>query len=198
MRQAVQNLEESKIREVANAGMGRADVLPFWFGESDEVTPLEVRQAASESLLLGETFYSHNLGLAELREALRRYTAGLHGDPGPDRIAVTSSGVTALMTAMQLLVDAGDEVVVVVPVWPNLPAQPVQWPINNNIILKKLRVAFELKDADLHDILQAADFPVSKPELSALFRKEGQKNYRPCGDQLLRNFLKGLALRLRG
>ena len=81
---------------------------------------------------------------------------------------------------------------------PNLPAQPVQWPINNNIILKKLRVAFELKDADLHDILQAADFPVSKPELSALFRKEGQKNYRPCGDQLLRNFLKGLALRLRG
>lgn len=74
----------------------------------------------------------------------------------------------------------------------------MQWPINNNIILKKLRVAFELKDADLHDILQAADFPVSKPELSALFRKEGQKNYRPCGDQLLRNFLKGLALRLRG
>ena len=81
---------------------------------------------------------------------------------------------------------------------PNLPAHPVQWPINNNIIMKKLRVAFELKDADLHDILQAADFPVSKPELSALFRKEGQKNYRPCGDQLLRNFLKGLALRLRG
>jgi uncharacterized protein YehS (DUF1456 family) len=79
-----------------------------------------------------------------------------------------------------------------------LPAQPVQWPINNNLILKKLRVAFELKDADLHDILQAADFPVSKPELSALFRKEGQKNFRPCGDQLLRNFLKGLTLRLRG
>jgi uncharacterized protein YehS (DUF1456 family) len=79
-----------------------------------------------------------------------------------------------------------------------LPAQPVQWPINNNIILKKLRVAFELKDDDLHDILQAADFPVSKPELSALFRKEGQKNFRPCGDQLLRNFLKGLTLRLRG
>jgi aspartate/methionine/tyrosine aminotransferase len=124
MRSTIEALPGSKIREVANAGLGRPDVLPFWFGESDEVTPLEVRQAASESLLRGETFYSHNLGLAELREALRRYTAGLHGDPGPDRIAVTSSGVTALMTAMQLLVDAGDEVVVVVPVWPNLPAQP--------------------------------------------------------------------------
>ena len=124
MRPTIEALPGSKIREVANAGMGRPDVLPFWFGESDEVTPLEVRQAASESLLRGETFYSHNLGLAELREALRHDTAGLHGDPGPDRIAVTSSGVTALMTAMQLLVGAGDEVVVVVPVWPNLPAQP--------------------------------------------------------------------------
>jgi aspartate/methionine/tyrosine aminotransferase len=124
MRNTVAGLPGSKIREVANAGLGRSDVLPFWFGESDEVTPLAVRQAAMDSLACGETFYSHNLGLAELREALRQYTAGLHGDPGPDRIAVTSSGVTALMTAMQLLIDAGDEVVVVVPVWPNLPAQP--------------------------------------------------------------------------
>ena len=124
MRPTIAELPGSKIREVANAGLGRADVLPFWFGESDEVTPLAVRQAAADALLRGETFYSHNLGLAELREALRHYTAGLHGDPGPDRIAVTSSGVTALMTAMQLLLDAGDEVVVVVPVWPNLPAQP--------------------------------------------------------------------------
>ena len=124
MRHTIAGLPGSKIREVANAGLGRPDVLAFWFGESDEVTPLAVRQAAADSLLRGETFYSHNLGLAELREALRHYTAGLHGDPGPDRIAITSSGVTALMTAMQLLVDAGDEVVVVVPVWPNLPAQP--------------------------------------------------------------------------
>ena len=124
MRPTIAQLPGSKIRDVANAGLGRPDVLAFWFGESDEVTPAEVRQAAADSLLRGETFYSHNLGMAELREALRAYTAGLHGDPGPDRIAVTSSGVTALMTAMQLLVDAGDEVVVVVPVWPNLPAQP--------------------------------------------------------------------------
>jgi aspartate/methionine/tyrosine aminotransferase len=124
MRPTIAQLPGSKIRDVANAGLGRPDVLAFWFGESDEVTPIEVRQAASDSLLRGETFYSHNLGLAELRDALRTYTAVLHGDPGPDRIAVTSSGVTALMTAMQLLVDAGDEVVVVVPVWPNLPAQP--------------------------------------------------------------------------
>ena len=124
MRPTIAQLPGSKIRDVANAGLGRPDVLAFWFGESDEVTPIEVRRAAADSLLHGETFYSHNLGMPALREALRIYTAGLHGDPGPDRIAVTSSGVTALMTAMQLLVDADDEVVVVVPVWPNLPAQP--------------------------------------------------------------------------
>ena len=124
MRPALNDLPASQIREVANAGLGRPDVLAFWFGESDEVTPEPVRQAAAQSLLRGETFYSHNLGLPELRQALRAYTAGLHGDPGDDRIAVTSSGVTALMTAMQSLVSAGDEVVVVAPVWPNLPAQP--------------------------------------------------------------------------
>jgi aspartate/methionine/tyrosine aminotransferase len=124
MRETIARLPASKIREVANAGLGRDDVLAFWFGESDQVTPAPVRQAAADSLAHGETFYSHNLGLPELREALRAYTTGLHGDPGPDRIAVTSSGVTALMLAMQLLVGDGDEVVVVTPVWPNLPAQP--------------------------------------------------------------------------
>ncbi len=124
MRDTIARLPSSLIREVANAGLGNPDVLAFWFGESDEVTPAEIRDAAAESLARGETFYSHNLGLAELREALRGYVGALHGDPGPERIAVTSSGVTALMLAMQLLADPGDEVVVVVPVWPNLPAQP--------------------------------------------------------------------------
>ncbi len=78
------------------------------------------------------------------------------------------------------------------------PAQPIETPVTNNVILKKLRVAFELKEDDMHAVLKAAEFPVSKPELSALFRKVGHNNYRPCGDQLLRNFLKGLTLRVRG
>lgn len=124
MRQAVLNLEESKIREVANAGIGRADVLPFWFGESDEVTPEVIRAAGIASLQAGETFYSHNLGLPELRQALAAYTSRLHGDIGADRIAITSGGVNALMLAMQALIDAGDRVVAVTPVWPNLTAQP--------------------------------------------------------------------------
>jgi aspartate/methionine/tyrosine aminotransferase len=125
MRQAIQNLEESKIREVANAGMGRSDVLAFWFGESDEVTPEFIRQAAIDSLQKGETFYAHNLGLPELREAVAAYASRLHPKVTSDRIAITSGGVNALMLAIQMLVDAGDEVVCVTPVWPNLTAQPL-------------------------------------------------------------------------
>jgi aspartate/methionine/tyrosine aminotransferase len=125
MRQAIVNLQESKIREVANAGMGRSDVLAFWFGESDEITPEFIRQAAIDSLNAGETFYSHNLGLPELRAEIAAYMSGLHGMVSTDCIAVTSGGVSALMLAVQALVNAGDEVVAVTPVWPNLTAQPV-------------------------------------------------------------------------
>jgi len=124
MRPAILNLEASKIREVANAGLGRSDVLAFWFGESDEVTPDFIREAAIESLRAGETFYAHNLGLPELRQALADYTSRLHRPVDAGRIAVTSGGVNALMLAVQALVEAGDEVVVVTPVWPNLTAQP--------------------------------------------------------------------------
>jgi aspartate/methionine/tyrosine aminotransferase len=124
MRTVLDQLPASKIREVANAAMGRSDVLAFWFGESDEPTPQFIREAAMRSIADGETFYAHNLGLAELREAIARYVSALHPDVGSDRIAVTSSGVNALMLAMQALVGAGDEVVAVVPVWPNLTAQP--------------------------------------------------------------------------
>jgi aspartate/methionine/tyrosine aminotransferase len=125
MRQVIRDLEESKIREVANAGLGRSDVLAFWFGEGDEVTPDFIRQAAIDSLQQGETFYSHNLGLPELRSAIAAHLSRLHGPIGQERIAVTSGGVNALMIAMQTLLEAGDEVAIVTPVWPNLTAQPL-------------------------------------------------------------------------
>ena len=124
MRQVIAELPGSKIREVANAALGRDDVLAFWFGESDEPTPAFIRDAAVRSLNADETFYAHNLGLPALREALAGYVSGLHRPVGAERIAVTSSGVNALMLAVQALVGPGDEVVAVVPLWPNLTAQP--------------------------------------------------------------------------
>lgn len=78
------------------------------------------------------------------------------------------------------------------------PQRPVEKRVTNNVVLKKLRVAFELKDVDMHEIMALAGFPISKPEMTALFRQAGHKHYRLCGDQVLRNFLKGLTLRFRG
>lgn len=129
MREVVAGLQGSRIREVANEGIGREGVLAFWFGESDEVTPEPIRAAAIASLQAGETFYAHNLGLPELRQAIAGYTERLHPGRGTahwfERIAVTSGGVNGLMLAAQALVDAGDEVVVLTPAWPNLVAQPL-------------------------------------------------------------------------
>jgi aspartate/methionine/tyrosine aminotransferase len=110
----------SLIRAVANTAMGRQDVLPFWFGESDQSTPPFIREAAIASLREGETFYSENLGRPYLRQAISTYLTDLHQLPiGTDRIAVTTSGVSALMLASQLLVAPGDRVVTVTPLWPN-------------------------------------------------------------------------------
>jgi aspartate/methionine/tyrosine aminotransferase len=123
-RDAVRALRPSQIREVANAGFGVDNVLPFWFGESDRVTPAFIRDAASAALAAGATFYTHNLGIAPLRTALAGYVSELHGATSPEHIAVTSAGVNALMLAAQLVVGAGDRVVAVTPLWPNLVEIP--------------------------------------------------------------------------
>ena len=110
----------SLVRAVANTAMDRDDVLPFWFGESDQPTPSFIREAAIASLRDGETFYSENLGKAYLRQAISNYLTNLHGCAiGTDRVVVTASGVSALMMAAQLLVSPGDRIVTVTPLWPN-------------------------------------------------------------------------------
>jgi uncharacterized protein YehS (DUF1456 family) len=73
--------------------------------------------------------------------------------------------------------------------------QPSEVLLNNNLILRKLRIALELNDADMLEIFSKAGVSISKAELSALFRGVGQRNYKECGDQLLRNFVRGLTLR---
>jgi len=124
-REAIRELSGSLIREVANAGMGRSDVLPFWFGESDQPTPSFIREAAEQSLRSGETFYSQNLGRPYLREAISAYLGNLHGRPiGVERIATVGSGVSGLMLAMQTVLAPGDKVVAVTPLWPNIVEIP--------------------------------------------------------------------------
>jgi len=128
-RPAIQQLRSSKIREVANAGMGKEDVIEFWFGEPDEVTPDFIRQAGIDALERGETFYTQNLGIPELRVSIGNYVSRLHRNDGSgqiaaDNIAVTNSGMSALMLTAQALVGPGDRVVIITPVWPNLVEIP--------------------------------------------------------------------------
>ena len=123
-RPAVRALAASRIREIANAGMHDKDVLAFWFGEPDQVTPAFIREVATASLARGETFYSQNFGIPELREAIADYVSALHRRTVSDEIAVTASGMSALMLAVEALVAPGDRVVVVTPLWPNLVEIP--------------------------------------------------------------------------
>lgn len=70
--------------------------------------------------------------------------------------------------------------------------------MTNNDVLKKLRVALSLRDDEIVEILKLVDFRISKAEIGAFCRKEGHPKYKPCGDQVLRNFLNGLVIHLRG
>lgn len=74
------------------------------------------------------------------------------------------------------------------------PTVQTEMPLNNNLILRKLRIALELTDTDMLEILKRAGISLSKAELSALFRGVSQRNYKECGDQMLRNFVKGLTI----
>jgi uncharacterized protein YehS (DUF1456 family) len=70
--------------------------------------------------------------------------------------------------------------------------------MNNNRVLRSLKIALELRDTDVIELLGLAGFPISKGQLSAFFRREGHPNYQLCGDQFLRNFLRGLTIHHRG
>ena len=121
----VRNLPGSKIREVANVGFGRSDILRFWFGESDESTPAFIKDAAIAALARDEVFYTHNNGREDLRQELSSYLSELHRCRiSLEQVSVTSSGVSALMMAAQAIVSPGDRVVVITPVWPNVAEIP--------------------------------------------------------------------------
>jgi uncharacterized protein YehS (DUF1456 family) len=70
--------------------------------------------------------------------------------------------------------------------------------MSNNDIMKKLRVAMHFTDDDIIEVLNLANFRITKTELGAIFRKEDHPNFKPCGDQILRNFLNGLIIYKRG
>jgi aspartate aminotransferase len=114
-------LPKQNIADLARWGFGREDVIPLWFGESDLATPAFIGEAVGKALAAGHTFYTHQRGIPELRDALAAYMSGLYRKPvGRDRITVTSGGMAGILMSMEMLLQPGDNVVVVEPVWPNI------------------------------------------------------------------------------
>ena len=110
LRAAIERLPSSKIREIAHAGMGRADIIPWWFGEPDTPTPKFICDAAARALAAGDTFYQPNPGIHELRAALADYMNGLYGGHlAAENVIVSASAMNALMLAMQALRNAGQQ-----------------------------------------------------------------------------------------
>lgn len=114
---------ESGIVEVFNAGQGRDDVIPLWAGEGDLPTPQFICDAAKQSLDNGETFYTYQRGIPELRSALAEYHQRVFGKAfAPERFFVTGSGMQSIQLAIQAIASSGEEVLVPTPTWPNIEA----------------------------------------------------------------------------
>ncbi len=120
IRPAVTELNHSLIREVSEANMGRDGLIKLWFGEPDTATPDFIKNAVTAALADDHVFYAQNRGVPQLCDAISTYVSALHQRPiGTDRVTVSGSGMNAIMLASQALIDQGDNMVNVGPVWPN-------------------------------------------------------------------------------
>jgi aspartate/methionine/tyrosine aminotransferase len=128
---------ESGIVEVMKYGRGRDGLIPLWAGEGDLPTPAFIIEAATRSLAAGETFYTYQRGIPELREALARYHARTFGRGfEAEEFFVTGSGMQSIQIALAMTVGAGQEIVIPTPTWPNaaaaagvLGAKPIEVPM---------------------------------------------------------------------
>jgi aspartate/methionine/tyrosine aminotransferase len=126
LRAEVRAAPPSGIVEVFHYGGNRDGIIPLWVGEGDLATPAFIHEAATQSFAAGETFYTNQRGLPELREAIARYlasvyapAASLSGLYAPERFSVTIGGMHAVQIALRLVAGAGDEAIVITPAWPN-------------------------------------------------------------------------------
>jgi aspartate/methionine/tyrosine aminotransferase len=123
LRAEARDAPESGIVEVFNYGRAREGLVPLWVGEGDLPTPDFISDAAVKSLRDGETFYTYQRGIPEMRAALARYHARVYGRPfDAERFFVTGGGMQAIQIAARMVAGTGDEVIVPTPAWPNFAA----------------------------------------------------------------------------
>jgi aspartate/methionine/tyrosine aminotransferase len=102
-------------------GLGEKDIIPLWFGEGDLVTPAFIRDAAKQALDDGKTFYSQARGIPPLREAVAAFHKRTTGaDVSIERISMPGAATLAVVTALQILIETGDNIVIVSPIWPSI------------------------------------------------------------------------------
>ena len=120
IRKIIHSLKSSPIRNVANSVIGKKNIIPLYFGETDITTPSFISEAMKTALDEGHTFYSANQGVTELVETISSYSSELHKtNISSSRIMVTSAGMNALMITSEALINPNDKVICVTPVWPN-------------------------------------------------------------------------------
>lgn len=123
LRPEARQAPESGIVAVANHGRGKPGLIPLWAGESDLTTPDFISQKTIAALQAGETFYTWQRGIPELRQALADYHARHFGGSfRPDEFIVTGSGMQSIQMALDAVAGHGDEVIYLSPAWPNFPA----------------------------------------------------------------------------
>jgi aspartate/methionine/tyrosine aminotransferase len=121
IRKDILDLEPNGIGRVSLSALGEPDVIALWYGEGDLVTPAFIREAAKKALDDGKTFYNHCRGMLELRKAVCAYHRRTLGvDIDVDRISMPGAATLAVVTAMQCLIQTGDNIVLVSPVWPSI------------------------------------------------------------------------------
>ena len=121
IRPEARNAPASQIIEMIKYAEGKDDINKLWVGQGCEPTPQFICDAANRSLANGETFYTYQRGIPELREALARYHEGLYGRSfDPERFFVCGSGMIAIQMAVRMVAGDGEEVILPTPAWPNL------------------------------------------------------------------------------
>jgi aspartate/methionine/tyrosine aminotransferase len=120
LRPEAEQAPTSGIVDVFSYGRLKPGIIPLWVGEGDLPTPPFICEAAAQSLAKGETFYTYQRGIPELRQAIAGYHERVYGKTfDPERFFVTSGGMPAMQLAFRMLAGNGDEVLVPTPAWPN-------------------------------------------------------------------------------